>query len=447
MSLYVFNLNDIDLRIYCDNKLVVSDPGFAFIEASKNNFGEQARKQVKQHPQQVNTLYWHRMNLEPLGYTGPKTSNHADLMYQQLQDLLQTADVSKKDELIVLVGSSTSNEQLSLLLGIFQECNITLTGLVDRSVALLSMHRTYAQNLVLDLSLHSLSMTEISSTQINEQQALQKSGNVELSELGFLNLMDAWLAIIADRFISETRFDPLRIADTEQQVFDQVYDWINSLPRSKLLNIEVHYQNVSRNIEINETVLIEKARQRYDLIIGQLGDKKNIWLTEPTNILPGFLMALGQAGHTVLLLDGLTPYQAVFAQLPDIVSAVDQIQFVTALKAGRPSQTKEPPSSGQSASNTATHVLCQGCAINLVHYPTIGPEFFSHFEVKLPGQPSEYPILITQKSGRLEIEVPPESTWSINGQRIDITQTVYPGDTIKLKDGELEFIRVIEDGT
>lgn len=447
MTLYIFSLNDIELRIYRDNLIVASEPGFALIERADNQFGESARKQIKQNPRQVNSAFWHRMNLDPLSFAGAKTSNHADLLYQQLCGLIEEAQIGPQDELVVLVRSNTSNEQLSLLLGVCNECNLCVTGLVDLSVVLLSMHSACASNLVLDSNLQSLTIGEVNCEQSDHNKMLSKKSGSELNELGLLPLMDAWLAIIADHFISDVRFDPLRIADTEQQVFNQVYNWVAEPNRSEKLKIEVHYQDITRSIEINEAVLIDKARQRYDLLLRKIGSKKNIWLTEHAAKLPGFQASLSHAGHTVMTLDQVNPFQAVLAQLPDIVCDVDQIQFVTALKAARPSSVTEvTDTSVEVQTSVPTHLLFNGFALALPQKIDITLESFRCFAVTLPGKASDYPIVVSRSAGKVEVGLGEESNWRLNQHKIQSNEMVGVGDVLMLDDKKLAFIRV-EDGT
>jgi deoxyadenosine/deoxycytidine kinase len=48
----------------------------------------------------------------------------------------------------------------------------------------------------------------------------------EVRDCGFSNLLDGWVNLIADRFVQETRFDPLHTADSEQQLYNQVYEHV-----------------------------------------------------------------------------------------------------------------------------------------------------------------------------------------------------------------------------
>jgi len=447
MALYVLHVNDINLRIYRDNEVLVDEPGIAHIGDETNNFGKSARNQVKQHPRQVNCTYWHRMNLDPLGFTGPRTHNHADLLYQQINGLVEIASLGDEDELVIAVRSNTSNEQLSLLLGVCQESKAQVRGLVDVSAALLSMQNAYHNNLVLDAGLQSLTVAEIALLEDDEQQSLQKTGCSEFSELGLLTLMDAWLAIIADRFVSDARFDPLRIADTEQQVFDQLYDWLTQPDRPFTLNIEVQYETVTRSIEISESVLIDKASQRYDLLLRKIGPTQNIWLTETTSLLPGLKQVLVGAGHTVTSMESVNIYQAVFAQLAEIVRESGQIQFVTALTTSNPARASTP-NSLPARVQTPTHILHRGFAVQLngSRGMQIGRESFQAFAVELPGGTEEYPISLRIGERGLHLGIPSGSGWLINDKTPGPGQELFAGDKLCLDREQLEFIRV-EDGT
>ncbi len=447
MTLFVLNANDIKLCIYADSKVLAEEPGIAIIGQNGNDFGEVALKQIKQNPRHVNYMYWHRMNLDPLGFTGPRTNNHADLLYQQLRELIQRADMGDNDELVIAVRSNTSNEQLSLLLGVCQECNTKVSGLVDISVALLSRQSVYLRNLVLDTGLQSLTIAGIDVSENNAQQSVKKSQCSEITEMGLLPLMDAWLAIIADRFISDARFDPLRIADTEQQVFDQLYQWLQHPNRPHTLNIEVNYQTITRSIEISESVLIEKASQRYDLVLQKLPTAQNIWLTESSNLLPGFKEALTNAGHSVSGMETTSVYEVVSNQIQHIVRDTGEVQFITAFQISSSSQQfgqEKAPSAG----HCPTHIVYQGLALRLRPDTQHGliRDAFKEPATKLPGGSEEYPVLLTTASRGLKIATPPGSKWLLNGATPGPEQEILAGDKLTMGQDQLEFIRV-EDGT
>jgi len=447
MALYVLNINDVNLRIYRDTELLLDEPGIALIGEQTNSFGETARKQIKQHPRQVNYTYWHRMNQDPLGFTGPLTHNHADLLYQQLGELVKRAGINDRDEFVIVVRSNTSNEQLSLLLGVCQECKIRVSGLVDVSAALLSMQSAFHNNLVLDIGLQSLTVAEIAVVENGKHQSVQKTGYSELSELGLLPLMDAWLAIIADRFVSDVRFDPLRIADTEQQVFDQVYDWLIHPDRPDTLNIEVQYETITRSIEINESVLVNKAARRYDLVQNKFGSPQCIWLTETSSLLPGFRKALTSAGHSVTNIESENIHHAIHKQLNYIVQESGPIQFVTALKTTsevkRNNLDKQPDKQ-----HAPTHILYRGLTVQLnsVQNRKFDRESFKTSAVELPGGEKDYPISLLTGSSGLKIDIPTESGWLLNNETLHANQEIFAGDRLSLGQEQLEFIRV-EDGT
>ena len=107
-----------------------------------------------------------------------------------------------------------------------QEAGLTVSGFVDSAVAAVSTCPAPDPVRYLDLHLQHINVTELTvSAEVRRTRAF------EVRECGLSNLLDSWVNLIADRFVRETRFDPLVTADTEQQLYNQVYDWISGAPQ------------------------------------------------------------------------------------------------------------------------------------------------------------------------------------------------------------------------
>ena len=132
----------------------------------------------------------------------------------------------------------------------------------------------------MDLNWHRGLLTDIT----QDQQTV--GGNVsEIHTIGLNYLIESWVSTIADQFVAETRFDPLRIADTEQQVFEQV---LNAYETSVYeLTITIEYDGSTRQVDVDNEVLATKILPRFEQITQSFASSTTLII--PTRIahIPG----------------------------------------------------------------------------------------------------------------------------------------------------------------
>ena len=258
MTTYVLDMNDSELRIArmgADTTDVVAQSnGFAIIDERNIRFGDAAMQQFRLHPRQVNNHYWNRMNTDPLAVRGPNTANHADLVYRHLADLVREAAIAAGDDFVIATPGTTSNEQLGLLLGITAEAGVTVAGLVDAALAASALHGTPKRAVHVDVFLHRAVVTELT-----KAEGLARSRVDEVAELGLANLSDAWVNVIADRFVRDARFDPLSIAAADQQLYNQLHAWLADLARPKEFGVDVDLRGSLRHADLSVDALISKG--------------------------------------------------------------------------------------------------------------------------------------------------------------------------------------------
>ena len=106
--------------------------------------------------------------------------------------------------------------QLSLLLGILQTLPATASGVVHRSAL---VGAAVGQSCVhIELQLHQASITVVTV----ENQVAQARDTQVLPGHGVLGLMDEIAERIGEQFVTQTRFDPQRRAETEQTLYQQI---------------------------------------------------------------------------------------------------------------------------------------------------------------------------------------------------------------------------------
>ncbi len=232
MSIAYLDINDSNLQLWNADKRLQS-PGYALLEGREYRFGSTARAAARLRPRDVSTRYWWQLSTDPLQPALGPARHSADLVHAHLQALHKEA--GEPGELLLAVPGSMHKEQLALLLGIIQQCPFSAVGLVNRSVALASLYRADGPLFHLEVQLHQALLTELRTDQ--GEVALQRT--VALSGCGLLQLQERLVTTVAAAFIRQTRFDPRRRAETEQQLYDALPAALRQLQRSPEASITV----------------------------------------------------------------------------------------------------------------------------------------------------------------------------------------------------------------
>ena len=321
----ILELNDAELTLYRDASVLHRSPGVAVVLDGDVHFGEQALRMSRIHPRQANPYYFTRLNADPLPAPGPRARNHADLVYLHLKTFKPLID-AEGGELLLAVPGILSADQLGVLLGVLHEVGVRVTGFVDAAVAALSTQALPPRAYHLDVMMQRAVVTTVDSG-----SSVGKAGAQEVPECGLNRLLDAWINVIADRFVRETRFDPLHAAATEQQLFNQLYDWIESGGEGQELVVEVVHADHTRRVELGRGLLEDKAEQRLRQIADVIPAGADVYLSARSARLPGLRRTLEDLqARTVTLPDDALP-RGCLDNLRHIVPADGELRLVTRL--------------------------------------------------------------------------------------------------------------------
>ena len=119
MAAAFLDINDCNLRLWHGDRKVQS-PGYALLEGRDYRFGQEARGAARLQPRKVNTRYWWQLSTEALQPALGPARHTADLVHAHLLELHRQA--GEPAQLQLAVSAGMSREQLSLLLGIAQQC-------------------------------------------------------------------------------------------------------------------------------------------------------------------------------------------------------------------------------------------------------------------------------------------------------------------------------------
>lgn len=348
---YVLELNDVELPLYRDTELIHRSPAIAIVRDQGMVFGEQALRLSRLHPQQTNQQYFSRLNADPLPNPVAKADNHADLVYLHLCELKPLID----GELILAVPGLWSADQLGVLLGIMHEAGIVVGGFVDSAVVVATTTTLPAEAYYLDIHLQRACVTALTAS-----DEVSRHNTDEVATCGFASLLDGWVNVITDRFVQDTRFDPLHSAATEQQLYDQVYDWVNGEIGNEIA-VEIIHEDQIRRVEVPKALLAEKAQQRFKSLRDVLPGGAHVLLSSRSAKLPGLRSGLTDAGYatSVAAVGALANGCAKHIEL--IRSPVAELKLVTRLPHPRGKSLVIEP-----AELAPTHILAANSAVPIV---------------------------------------------------------------------------------
>lgn len=374
MTVLGIELNDASIAAVDDKSVFYSEPGYAIARDGRAQFGWDAWKLARLHPRRVQSRFWRDLSDQPLPRAMDDYDSSADLAHDQLQRVRDAAP-AQATGVVLAVPAFWTSEQLGLLLGIAQEVELPVQGLVDAAVAASRREYQGGDLLHLEVSLHDCTVTRIKQ---HSGAALGDRRTVE--GLGVEKLERACVEFISRQFVESTRFDPLHDAVSEQHLYDNLYTWLSQLVRQKELLLTVAYRGNEFDATINLGALESALASICDPLARQVrsmlspGVATALQVTSRLTEFPGVVAALGRL-----------PQVAVFAQeraasargaqrrAASIAAGESGFRLVSTLPWDQPPLQLEEAGSRTKAQDVAderpTHVLFEGRAYRLGKRP------------------------------------------------------------------------------
>lgn len=421
----MLDLVDTNLRLGKDGEISYSEPGIALVEPKNLTFGSDALAKIKLQPDQEQSQYWQKMDQSPVHPSGFAVETQADLVYRQLVSICEESQLQSEEPVWVVVPGNLSNSQIALLYGIAMQTQLRIADFVDRGVAAASSVDVHGSCVFVDLGLHRTIVTQLS-----VEDVVQKTRVSVLSRLGWLPLFNAWIRHVTNRFLDSARFDPRKFANTEQQVFDQLIDFVTGVDDACVLHVE-HLGNV-RQVELTRAELASAAHEHYRAVLTYIDQGCPVLLLEDSAKLPGFVGFLN--------VEGSTCFERSFS---DLYEAVNRLESSDSKTDSRTLHVEIPHvkshrssvSQGPVVSLAPTHLVRKSIA-----YP-IGSSFSRHDlgEASLGFE-------INKNSQGLTVAPIDGAALEVNGRRIDRETAVKTGDSIVASSGKFEIIAEWTDG-
>ncbi|MCY4427874.1 MAG: hypothetical protein OXC05_12710 [Halieaceae bacterium] len=321
MSAGLLDINDCGLHLWQDGERILTSPGYALLDGNRYHFGPFAQGRARLQPRNINHRYWWQLSTAPLQPGFGPCRHSADLVHAHLEAVLEQGGGHR--ELLLAAPGSMQSEQLALLLGIIEQCDFTLAGLVDRAVAAVAGAVHQGSAWFLELQLHQATLTRL---QVLDGQ-LQRHSVTPIPGAGWLALQDSLGDAIAGAFISQTRFDPRRKAGSEQALYDQLPELLGRLQATGEDNLELS----GHQARLDWSSLVESCREHCRRLAGSLPEASaQVFLDYRLALLPGLAQALPDA--RLLGIEAI--HQGVMRCENEIRCEPDHVVFTTSLPAG-----------------------------------------------------------------------------------------------------------------
>ncbi|MDE0929830.1 MAG: hypothetical protein OSA77_04020 [Halioglobus sp.] len=319
MSIGVLDINDSNLQLWHEGT-VVQSPGYVLLQEKEYQFGSPARAAARLQPRDINTRYWWQLSTETLQPSLGPARHTGDLAHAHLRQLHQEAKCPS--EILLAVSGSMQREQLALLLGIVQQCPFDAVGLVNRSVALGSLYGRGERLFHLEIQLHQAVISELK----KQDHHIELQRTTPLPGCGLLQLQERLVELIAASFVRQTRFDPRRKADSEQQLYDALPGALRTLQTTSETNLEVNgYQAriSAHDLQTAGKRLFDSARET----MGILRPDDHVIADPLAALLPGLTTLFERVD--VLQADDIC--RALQSHQAQLIQREQALSFVTAL--------------------------------------------------------------------------------------------------------------------
>lgn len=437
MTLLAAHLNDAGISVLDAEKILYREPGFALLDDDRLTTGLEAYAGFRIKPRHIQNRFWSNLQTEPLHDRRFQHLSAADLVSRQLEQIWERVG-KRGDRLVVAVPAYMNNDNLGLLLGIAAELDIPIVAMVDAAVAATRREYRNAVPAHVDLSLHSSLLTRISQS---GQPQVERTEVIEDS--GLLALFDAWVRVIAEAFVQQSRFDPLHTAETEQELANRLTAWVAAAAAGDRVLLEIDYRGITHKAEIESLHLVAAAAPVYQRIISSLralyraDETPAMQLSDRAARIPGLAdMLRARVGGEVFLLEPGATARGLLARSRDVgegkggVSLVHQLPWDQA-----PVEVESQTTTRQGGQ--PTHLLLDNIAypidagpLSLGSQPTDGERWID-LQTEMPGVSRRH-CSLQQVNGQCIVRDFSRYGTFLNGHRIDGSAVLQVGDLIRL---------------
>ena len=351
MTTVAIEINDIGLEAAAESGLVgTPSPGYVLLDRRRIIAGEAARSQARLRPRFVSHRHWDLLSRVSAGRPFPRGLTQADLVHAHLSQywagLLETlGTTTARTSVLLAVPACYSVDQLSLLLGITRAADIPVTGLVDSALAAMAGASIDRPILHLDIRLHRSVWTVF---EVREGE-ISRTGAESVESAGLQSFRAAWVRLIAEHFVRETRLDPLHQGASEQRLYDQLDGWAGTVEQAGTAPISIGTGEQDRTVEISSEQLAAAAEPVLEALVGPveglLVDREGsvVHISSRLAGIPGLCRRLAETtGSDPVQLAGGAAARGALERRQSIEAPGSSLRLITDLTT-RPTATLERP--------------------------------------------------------------------------------------------------------
>ena len=453
MSRLSLHLNDAGITVSDGERITYREPGFAWLGDSALTTGNDAFAHSRIDPRRIQHRFWSGLTTTPLRDRRFSHLSAADLASTQLEHIWGTRPQGV-DELVVAVPPYMAAENLGLFLGIAGEHQLPVVALVDSAVAATRREYKGAVPVHIDISLHHTTLTRIA------QPGMAQTDRTEILEnVGTHALYDTWLTTLAEAFVSQSRFDPLHTAETEQMLLDHLGTWLHEASSHDHIAIELETGGRKYSAEVESLALIGAAAPIYQQIARMLRslyraeDLPAIQVTERVARMPGLTDLLkARVGGEVFALEAGATTRGALARSRGSSDAGAGVSLMRALPWDQAAIDIGAHVVDQASAGLPTHLLYGHTAYELGNSPLIlgsqdsGEAQFIALPAEMPGVSRRH-CSVVRKNGQCVLEDHSRYGTFLNGHRIDGTSVLQVGDALRIGSPGYEFQLITTDTT
>lgn len=231
-------------------------PGFAYHDGTGYTFGRAAEEHWFVQPRRVLHNFWARLAHEPCalsvgGAKPPSTSELAYFFLREFHSRLQAAAIEHEQLVLALPGGylkdpASAEEKVGLLLGMANDLQLPLAGMVDMACAALCDPRASGFNPALPVVVVDVTLESTDLTLLTTDGRLERKDFFQLPQAGYAHLLKHLTGTMGNRFLRQTTFDILEDGRIEQTFFRQTKDFfLGSAPEFRF-----HINTATRGYEM-----------------------------------------------------------------------------------------------------------------------------------------------------------------------------------------------------
>lgn len=275
MALVALEVNGAALVGATAAGVLFNEPGVALVGKRRVAFGREAADEAGRDPARSYRDYWEMLSDEPLPRPARGFRSYADLAHGQMQGLWKRfrQSVGEISGVILVIPAGVAEDRLALLLGIAEEAGLPVAGLVESGVA--AVRGAAAGRACLHI--------EATAERLAVSRLMPRDGRIRREEIlfdgrpGLRHLRAALTGYVAGRFVAGSRFDPLDLPATEQELARQLDSWLQAVLAGGELRIELEAAPVTATAVLSREDFLASIER----LLGAPGNRLRSWCTGP----------------------------------------------------------------------------------------------------------------------------------------------------------------------